>query len=118
VSLVEEVLKEEEPQYSQEEEPHSSQEEEPHSSQEEEPHSSQEEEEEEEEEDEGELALWCPDVQVVELQKERDKGLGFSILDYQVTAALILFHGSDGSAHNTRNDHFVSFIWLFSKEAY
>ena len=100
MSLVEEVLKEEEPQYSQEEEPHSSQEEE------------------EEEEDEGELALWCPDVQVVELQKERDKGLGFSILDYQVTAALILFHGSDGSAHNTRNDHFVSFIWLFSKEAY
>ncbi|XP_037837268.1 inaD-like protein isoform X2 [Kryptolebias marmoratus] len=43
----------------------------------------EEEEEEEEEEDEGELALWSPDVQVVELQKERDKGLGFSILDYQ-----------------------------------
>ncbi|XP_037553698.1 inaD-like protein [Nematolebias whitei] len=41
------------------------------------------EEEEEEGEDEGELALWSPDVQVVQLQKERDKGLGFSILDYQ-----------------------------------
>lgn len=34
-------------------------------------------------EDEGELALWSPDIQVLELQKERDKGLGFSILDYQ-----------------------------------
>ncbi|KAM7012175.1 inaD-like protein isoform 2-T2 [Tautogolabrus adspersus] len=40
-------------------------------------------EEDEEEEDDGELALWSPDVQVLELQKERDKGLGFSILDYQ-----------------------------------
>ncbi|CAJ1059603.1 inaD-like protein [Xyrichtys novacula] len=39
--------------------------------------------EDEEDEDEGELALWSPDVQVLELQKERDKGLGFSILDYQ-----------------------------------
>ncbi|XP_029355086.1 inaD-like protein isoform X2 [Echeneis naucrates] len=33
--------------------------------------------------EEGELALWSPEVQVLELQKERDKGLGFSILDYQ-----------------------------------
>ncbi|XP_029005112.1 inaD-like protein [Betta splendens] len=40
-------------------------------------------EQEEEDEDEGELALWSPDVQVLELQKEQDKGLGFSILDYQ-----------------------------------
>ncbi|XP_068998077.1 LOW QUALITY PROTEIN: inaD-like protein [Embiotoca jacksoni] len=39
--------------------------------------------EEEEQEEDGELALWSPDVQVLELQKERDKGLGFSILDYQ-----------------------------------
>ncbi|KAL3046781.1 hypothetical protein OYC64_021083 [Pagothenia borchgrevinki] len=51
-------------------------------------HSQEEEEEEEEQdvdedEDEGELAQWSPDVQVLELQKERDKGLGFSILDYQ-----------------------------------
>ncbi|XP_069578511.1 inaD-like protein isoform X2 [Brachyistius frenatus] len=38
---------------------------------------------EEEQEEDGELALWSPDVQVLELQKERDKGLGFSILDYQ-----------------------------------
>ncbi|XP_013878575.1 inaD-like protein [Austrofundulus limnaeus] len=38
---------------------------------------------EEEEEDEGELALWSPDVQVVDLHKDRDRGLGFSILDYQ-----------------------------------
>ncbi|XP_041862637.1 inaD-like protein [Melanotaenia boesemani] len=38
---------------------------------------------EEEEEDDGELALWSPDVQMVELQKERERGLGFSILDYQ-----------------------------------
>ncbi|XP_029683939.1 inaD-like protein isoform X2 [Takifugu rubripes] len=52
---------------------------------------SQEEEEEEEEEEEtsdegdedGELALWSPDVHVLELQKETDRGLGFSILDYQ-----------------------------------
>ncbi|KAI4828490.1 hypothetical protein KUCAC02_022575 [Chaenocephalus aceratus] len=49
-------------------------------------HSQEEEEEEEEEqdEDEGELAQWSPGVQVLELQKERGKGLGFSILDYQV----------------------------------
>ncbi|KAK5930103.1 hypothetical protein CgunFtcFv8_026367 [Champsocephalus gunnari] len=50
-------------------------------------HSQEEEEEEEEEQDEdegeGELAQWSPDVQVLELQKERGKGLGFSILDYQ-----------------------------------
>uniref|UniRef100_A0A673L0V4 InaD-like protein n=1 Tax=Sinocyclocheilus rhinocerous TaxID=307959 RepID=A0A673L0V4_9TELE len=38
--------------------------------------------EEEEEEDEGELALWSPNVQVVELEKG-ERGLGFSILDYQ-----------------------------------
>ena len=42
-----------------------------------------EEEEEEEEEEEGELALWSPDVQVLQLEKG-EKGLGFSILDYQV----------------------------------
>lgn len=48
-------------------------------------HSQEEEEEEEQDEEEGELALWSPDVQVLELQKETDKGLGFSILDYQVT---------------------------------
>lgn len=41
-------------------------------------------EDEEDEDDEGELALWSPDVQVLELHKARDKGLGFSILDYQV----------------------------------
>uniref|UniRef100_A0A087XAD3 PATJ crumbs cell polarity complex component n=1 Tax=Poecilia formosa TaxID=48698 RepID=A0A087XAD3_POEFO len=40
-------------------------------------------EEEEEEEDEGELALWSPEVGVVELQKEAERGLGFSLLDYQ-----------------------------------
>uniref|UniRef100_A0A3B3UHH7 PDZ domain-containing protein n=1 Tax=Poecilia latipinna TaxID=48699 RepID=A0A3B3UHH7_9TELE len=38
---------------------------------------------EEEEEDEGELALWSPEVGVVELQKEAERGLGFSLLDYQ-----------------------------------
>ncbi|XP_031731169.1 inaD-like protein isoform X3 [Anarrhichthys ocellatus] len=53
-------------------------------------HNQEEEEEEEEElgEDEGELAHWSPDVQILELQKERDKGLGFSILDYQVRTTL------------------------------
>ncbi|KAM6217057.1 inaD-like protein [Rhynchocyon petersi] len=35
-----------------------------------------------EEDDDGELALWCPEVKTVELVKD-DKGLGFSILDYQ-----------------------------------
>lgn len=35
------------------------------------------------EEEEGELALWSPDVKVIELEKDRN-GLGFSILDYQV----------------------------------
>ncbi|KFP13798.1 InaD-like, partial [Egretta garzetta] len=34
------------------------------------------------EEEEGELALWSPDVKVIELEKDRN-GLGFSILDYQ-----------------------------------
>uniref|UniRef100_A0A3Q3KIE4 Uncharacterized protein n=1 Tax=Monopterus albus TaxID=43700 RepID=A0A3Q3KIE4_MONAL len=47
-------------------------------------HSKEEDEEQyEDDDDEGELALWSPDVQVLELQKERDRGLGFSILDYQ-----------------------------------
>ncbi|KAG1945770.1 inaD-like protein isoform X2 [Pimephales promelas] len=40
------------------------------------------EEKEEEEEDEGEMALWSPNVQVLELEKG-ERGLGFSILDYQ-----------------------------------
>ncbi|XP_038268894.1 inaD-like protein isoform X4 [Dermochelys coriacea] len=35
-----------------------------------------------EEEGDGELALWSPDVEVIELEKDY-KGLGFSILDYQ-----------------------------------
>ena len=35
------------------------------------------------EEEEGELALWSPDVKVIELKKDKN-GLGFSILDYQV----------------------------------
>ncbi|XP_013369898.1 PREDICTED: inaD-like protein isoform X3 [Chinchilla lanigera] len=35
-----------------------------------------------EEDDDGELALWSPEVKVVELVKDH-KGLGFSILDYQ-----------------------------------
>lgn len=46
------------------------------------------EEEEDEEDEEGELALWSPEVQVLELQKEEGRGLGFSILDYQVTNQL------------------------------
>uniref|UniRef100_A0A8B9Q916 PDZ domain-containing protein n=1 Tax=Apteryx owenii TaxID=8824 RepID=A0A8B9Q916_APTOW len=33
-------------------------------------------------EEEGELALWSPDVKVIELEKDKN-GLGFSILDYQ-----------------------------------
>ncbi|XP_060062298.1 inaD-like protein isoform X2 [Erinaceus europaeus] len=37
---------------------------------------------EEEGEDDGELALWSPEVKIVELVKDH-KGLGFSILDYQ-----------------------------------
>ena len=36
-----------------------------------------------EEDDDGELALWSPEVKIVELVKDH-KGLGFSILDYQV----------------------------------
>uniref|UniRef100_A0A8C2TKF0 InaD-like protein n=1 Tax=Coturnix japonica TaxID=93934 RepID=A0A8C2TKF0_COTJA len=35
-----------------------------------------------EEEEEGELALWSPDVKIIELEKDKN-GLGFSILDYQ-----------------------------------
>lgn len=41
-----------------------------------------------EDEDDEELTQWSPDVQILELQKERDKGLGFSILDYQVSTQL------------------------------
>uniref|UniRef100_A0A4W5RB03 PATJ crumbs cell polarity complex component n=1 Tax=Hucho hucho TaxID=62062 RepID=A0A4W5RB03_9TELE len=37
---------------------------------------------EEEEDEEGELALWSPDIQLLELEKG-ERGLGFSILDYQ-----------------------------------
>lgn len=48
----------------------------------------EEDENEEEEEDEGELALWSPNVQVLELEKG-ERGLGFSILDYQVGKKLI-----------------------------
>lgn len=36
-----------------------------------------------EEDDDGELALWSPEVKIVELVKDH-RGLGFSILDYQV----------------------------------
>ncbi|KAL6108566.1 patj [Pungitius sinensis] len=43
----------------------------------------EEEDREEQAEDDEELAQWSPDVQILDLQKERDKGLGFSILDYQ-----------------------------------
>ncbi|XP_061744554.1 inaD-like protein [Nerophis ophidion] len=35
------------------------------------------------EEEEEELALWSTDVNMLELHKEADRGLGFSILDYQ-----------------------------------
>ncbi|XP_010179422.1 PREDICTED: inaD-like protein, partial [Mesitornis unicolor] len=41
------------------------------------------------EEEEGELALWSPDVKVIELEKDKN-GLGFSILDYQ-RLLLIIF---------------------------
>ncbi|NXG59339.1 INADL protein, partial [Hemiprocne comata] len=34
------------------------------------------------EEEEGDLALWSPDVKVIQLEKDKN-GLGFSILDYQ-----------------------------------
>lgn len=37
---------------------------------------------EEDDDDDGELALWSPEVKIVELVKDH-KGLGFSILDYQ-----------------------------------
>ncbi|XP_016137767.1 inaD-like protein [Sinocyclocheilus grahami] len=44
---------------------------------------------EEEVEDEGELALWSQNVQVVELEKG-ERGLGFSILDYQDPLDVVL----------------------------
>jgi InaD-like protein len=40
-----------------------------------------------EDDDDGELALWSPEVKTVELVKDC-KGLGFSILDYQVWGLL------------------------------
>lgn len=47
----------------------------------------EEEEDSDEGDEDGELALWAPDVHVLELQKETDRGLGFSILDYQVRSS-------------------------------
>ncbi|CAB1324626.1 unnamed protein product [Coregonus sp. 'balchen'] len=54
------------------------------SHQEEMPQEKRGEEEEEEEDEEGELALWSPDIQLLELEKG-ERGLGFSILDYQLS---------------------------------
>ncbi|KAM9831468.1 inaD-like protein [Neosynchiropus ocellatus] len=71
-SPVDKALQEQEIHYSQDEEENDYEEEE-----------EEEEEEEVEDDEDGELALWSPDVQVLELRKEQDKGLGFSILDYQ-----------------------------------
>lgn len=71
---------------------------------EEQTHYTQDEEEEEkgdEEDEDGELALWSSDIQVLELQKERDKGLGFSILDYQVRVAALT---ADRTAQETTSD--------------
>lgn len=39
------------------------------------------------EEEEGELALWSPDVKLIQLEKDKN-GLGFSILDYQVYSSV------------------------------
>lgn len=71
------------------------------------------EEEKEEEEDEGELALWSPNVQVLKLEKG-ERGLGFSILDYQVGNYLIsfFFFFFPPSFFNL----FHIFIFLFSKK--
>lgn len=80
VSPVEVVLREEQTHYTQDEE---------------------EEEEGDEEDEDGELALWSSDIQVLELQKERDKGLGFSILDYQVRVAALM---ADRTAQETTSD--------------
>lgn len=43
-----------------------------------------------EENEEGELALWSPEVHVLELEKG-ERGLGFSILDYQVCPSMSVF---------------------------
>lgn len=43
-----------------------------------------------EDDDDGELALWSPEVKIVELVKDH-KGLGFSILDYQVKESILSF---------------------------
>ncbi|CAB1314224.1 unnamed protein product [Coregonus sp. 'balchen'] len=45
-------------------------------------------EEEEEEDEKGEMALWSPDIQLLELEKG-ERGLGFSILDYQPRQAAL-----------------------------
>lgn len=42
-----------------------------------------------EENEEGELALWSPEVHVLELEKG-ERGLGFSILDYQVCPSVCI----------------------------
>lgn len=43
-----------------------------------------------EENEEGELALWSTEVHVLELEKG-ERGLGFSILDYQVCLSMYVF---------------------------
>lgn len=66
---------------------------------------SQDEEDSDEGDEDGELALWSPDIHVLELQKEADRGLGFSILDYQVTFSVLLHPGGQ---LQVRLSHLVS----------
>ncbi|CAN9500848.1 unnamed protein product [Ophioblennius macclurei] len=42
-----------------------------------------EDEDDDDEDEDQQLALWSPDIELLELQKNKDQGLGFSILDYQ-----------------------------------
>lgn len=50
-----------------------------------------------EEHEEEELALWSPEVHVLELEKG-ERGLGFSVLDYQVCLSRSVFSKSKHTA--------------------
>lgn len=50
-----------------------------------------------EENEEGELALWSPEVHVLELEKG-ERGLGFSVLDYQVCPSSPVFSKHEHTA--------------------
>ncbi|NXI58019.1 INADL protein, partial [Chloroceryle aenea] len=74
------------------------------------------------EEEEGELALWSPDVKVIELEKDKN-GLGFSILDYQdpldpTRTAIVISSLVAGGVAERRGELFPGDRLVFVNEQY